>query len=53
MTLITRAGVFSWIETRTSSSIKDTGILEALKMALERLSSPVEVEAWKTRLTKS
>ena len=52
MTLITRAGVFSWIEAQLASSTRDAGVLRALKSAMERSCDAVEVEAWKTRQAK-
>jgi hypothetical protein len=52
MTLITRAGMLSWIEIHMSASGRDTFVLQALKSAIEGSSDPVEVEAWKTRSTK-
>ena len=52
MTLITRAGVLSWLDVQVSSSTKDTGVLHALKSAIEGASDSAEVESWKTRSTK-
>jgi hypothetical protein len=49
MTLITRAGILSWIEIQMSSNARDTTVLQALKTAIENSSDSVEVEAWKLR----
>jgi nucleolar pre-ribosomal-associated protein 1 len=53
MTLITRAGILSWIQIRTSLSANDMPVLHALKMAMVESSDVAEVEVWKTRLQKS
>ena len=53
MTLITRAGVLSWIEIQTSLNAKDMAVLDALKMAMVESSDVAEVEVWKTRVQKS
>jgi hypothetical protein len=50
--MITRAGMFSWIEAQLASSARDVGVLGALKSAIERSCNAMEVEAWKTRQTK-
>ena len=52
MTLITRAGILSWIDIQVLSDTKYTRVLQALKSALEGSSDPMEVEAWKTRSAK-
>lgn len=49
MTLITRAGILSWIEIQMSSSARDIAVLQALKTAIENSSDFAEVEAWKLR----
>jgi len=53
MTLITRAGILSWIDIQIAvTKGQDTGILLALKSAIEHSVDRMEVEAWKTRSTK-
>jgi nucleolar pre-ribosomal-associated protein 1 len=53
MTLITRAGILSWIDIQLAVTRgQDTGILQALKSAIEGSIDRMEVEAWKTRSTK-
>jgi nucleolar pre-ribosomal-associated protein 1 len=53
MTLITRAGILSWIDIQIAvAKGQDTSALPALKSAIERSVDRMEVEAWKTRSTK-
>jgi nucleolar pre-ribosomal-associated protein 1 len=53
MTLITRAGILSWIDIQIAiTKGQDTGVLPALKSAIEGSIDRMEVEAWKTRSTK-
>jgi nucleolar pre-ribosomal-associated protein 1 len=53
MTLITRAGVLSWIDIQLAvTKGQDTGVLLALKSAIDGSIDRMEVEAWKTRSTK-
>jgi hypothetical protein len=53
MTLVTRAGILSWIEIQMSSSTKETDVLQTLKSAIENSTDQAEVSAWKTRFIKS
>ena len=53
MTLITRAGILSWIDIQLAVTRgQDTGVFQALKSAIEGSIDRMEVEAWKTRSTK-
>ena len=52
MTLITRAGILSWIENELAcgSGMHDQ-ILQALKKAIENSSDDVDVELWRSKPT--
>jgi nucleolar pre-ribosomal-associated protein 1 len=53
MTLITRAGILSWIDIQLAVTRgQDTGVFQALKSAIEGSIDRMEAEAWKTRSTK-
>ena len=48
MTLITRAGILSWVELQMSTT-KDTSVLRALRFAIEKSTEVAEVDGWRTR----
>jgi nucleolar pre-ribosomal-associated protein 1 len=53
MTLVTRTGILSWIDTQIAvTKGQDTGVLLAFKSAIEGSIDRMEMEAWKTRSTK-
>ena len=53
MTLITRAGILSWLDLQLAvAKGLDTGVIQALKSAVDSSSDSAEIEAWKVRSTK-
>ena len=53
MTLITRAGILSWLDIQLAlAKGQDTGVVQALKAEIESSTDVAEVEAWKARAAK-